>query len=48
MNTIYCSPSCNNKDYKRAIREKQIAEFMEEKKEDLKSATVAIKCQFGS
>ena len=32
MNTIYCSPSCNNKDYKRAIREKQIAEFMEEEK----------------
>ena len=32
MTTIYCSPSCNNKDYKRAIREKQIAEFMEEKK----------------
>ena len=32
MTTIYCSPSCNNKDYKRAIREKQIAEFMEEEK----------------
>ena len=32
MNTIYCSPSCNNKDYKKAIREKQIAEFMEEEK----------------
>ena len=32
MNTIYCSPSCNNKDYKRAIRERQIAEFMEEEK----------------
>ena len=32
MTTIYCSPSCNNKDYKRAIREKQIAEFMEEDK----------------
>ena len=27
MNTIYCSPSCNNKDYKRKIREKQIAEY---------------------
>ena len=33
MTTIYCSPSCNNKDYKRAIREKQIAEFMEEEKQ---------------
>ena len=22
MTTIYCSPSCNNKDYKRKIREK--------------------------
>ena len=32
MNTLYCSPSCNNKDYKRAIREKQIAEFLEEEK----------------
>ena len=32
MNTIYCSPSCNNKDYKKAIREKQVAEFMEEEK----------------
>ena len=32
MNTIYCSPSCNNKDYKRAIRQKKIAEFMEEEK----------------
>jgi hypothetical protein len=32
MNTIYCSPSCNNKDYKKAIRENQIAEFMEEEK----------------
>ena len=32
MTTLYCSPSCNNKDYKRAIREKQIAEFMEEEK----------------
>ena len=32
MNTLYCSPSCNNKDYKRAIREKQIAEFMEKEK----------------
>ena len=32
MTTIYCSSSCNNKDYKRAIREKQIAEFMEEEK----------------
>ena len=29
MTTIYCSPSCNNKDYKRAIREKQIAEYYE-------------------
>lgn len=27
MTTIYCSPSCNNKDYKRKIREKQIAEY---------------------
>ena len=35
MNTIYCSPSCNNKDYKRAIREKQIAEFMEEEKKKI-------------
>ena len=33
MNTIYCSPSCNNKDYKRAIRQKQIAEYMEEEKQ---------------
>ena len=32
MNTIYCSPSCNNKDYKKAIRNKQIAEFIEEEK----------------
>ncbi len=35
MTTIYCSPSCNNKDYKRAIREKQIAEFMEEEKKKI-------------
>lgn len=27
MTTIYCSPSCNNKDYKQKIREKQIAEY---------------------
>lgn len=27
MTTIYCSPSCNNKDYKRKIREKKIAEY---------------------
>lgn len=33
MTTIYCSPSCNNKDYKRAIRQKQIAEYMEEEKQ---------------
>lgn len=26
MTTIYCSASCNNKDYKSKIREKQIAE----------------------
>ena len=32
MTTIYCSPSCNNNDYKRAIRQKQIEEFMEEEK----------------
>ena len=29
MTTIYCSPSCNNKDYKRAIRQKQIADYCE-------------------
>ena len=34
MTTIYCSPSCNNKDYKRAIRQKQIAEFMEKEKQN--------------
>ena len=34
MTTIYCSPSCNNKDYKRAIREKQIAEYYESHPED--------------
>lgn len=34
MTTIYCSPSCNNKDYKRAIRQKQIAEFMEKQKQN--------------
>ena len=27
MTTIYCSPSCNNKDYKQKIREKQIADY---------------------
>lgn len=27
MTTINCSPSCNNKDYKQKIREKQIAEY---------------------
>lgn len=27
MTTIYCSPSCNNKDYKSKIREKQITEY---------------------
>ena len=27
MTTIYCSASCNNKDYKSKIREKQIAEY---------------------
>ena len=35
MTTIYCSHSCNNKDYTRAIREKQIAEFMEEEKKKI-------------
>ena len=34
MTTIYCSPSCKNKDYKRAIRQKQIAEFMEKEKQN--------------
>ena len=34
MTTIYCSPSCNNKDYKRPIRQKQIAEFMEKEKQN--------------
>jgi len=29
MTTIYCSPSCNNKDYKRKIREKKISEYQE-------------------
>ena len=28
MTTIYCSPSCNNRDYKQKIREKQMAEYM--------------------
>ncbi len=27
MTTIYCSPSCNNKDYKQKIRAKQIADY---------------------
>ena len=34
MTTIYCSPSCNNKDYKRAIRQKQIADYCEAHPED--------------
>ena len=38
MNTIYCSPSCNNKDYKRAIRQKQVAEYYEAHPEDKKEA----------
>ena len=28
MNTIYCSPSCNNRDYKQKKREKQISEYL--------------------
>ena len=32
--TLYCSPSYNNKDYKRAIRQRQIAKFMEEEKKN--------------
>lgn len=32
MNTIYCSPSCNGKDYKRNIRQQRIAAMMEEEK----------------
>lgn len=39
MTTIYCSPSCNNKDYKRAIREKQIAEYYESHPEDKEQPT---------
>ena len=35
MTTLYCSPSCNNKDYKRNIRQKQIAEFMEGEKKNV-------------
>jgi excisionase family DNA binding protein len=35
MTTLYCSPSCNNKDYKRNIRQKQIAEFMEGQKKNV-------------
>jgi excisionase family DNA binding protein len=31
MNTLYCSPSCNGKDYKNNIRQRRIAELMEEK-----------------
>ena len=36
MTTIYCSRSCNNKDYKRAIRQKQVAEYYEAHPEDKK------------
>jgi len=36
MTTLYCSPSCNNKDYKRAIRQKQVAEYYEAHPEDKK------------
>lgn len=32
MNTLYCSPSCNNKDYKNNLRQRKIAEFMEKEK----------------
>ena len=35
MTTLYCSPSCNNKDYKRNIRQKQLAEFMEGEKKNV-------------
>ena len=41
ITTIYCSPSCNNKDYKRAFRQKQIADYCEahsEDKEDTREA----------
>ena len=31
MNTLYCSPSCNGKDYKNNIRQRRIAELMREK-----------------
>ena len=36
MTTIYCSRSCNNKDYKRAIRQKQVAEYYEAHPENKK------------
>ena len=30
MTTLYCSPSCNGKDYKRKIREAQVSEYLEQ------------------
>ena len=32
LNTLYCSHSCNGKDYTRSIRQNRIAEYMEEEK----------------
>ena len=39
MNTLYCSPSCNNKDYKRTIRQRRIDEYYEAHPEDNEQPT---------